>query len=92
MQYFVVEGSWLLVVCARANTYLPTYQHKLVTRNPGDLSGGRGASLPFLPPLSSPGYRVTSKYWMIVGVWEGRRSFAPFLPKPLHVLGPVFDL
>ena len=25
-------------------------------------------------------------------VWEGRRSFAPFLPKPLHVLGPVFDL
>ena len=25
---------------ARQPTYLPTYQHKLVTRNPGDLSGG----------------------------------------------------
>ena len=63
------EGTCCCVVLGRAlPTYLPTYQHKLVTRNPGDLSGGRGASLPFLPPLSSPGYRVTSKYWMIVGV------------------------
>ena len=70
---------------ARAPT-LPTYQHKLVTRNPGDLSGGRGASLPFLPPLSSPGYRVTSKYWMIVGGWEG--SGASLLPSqtPTNIL------